>query len=105
LMGQLSSAILEYESIIQRFPEDADAQKALLELESKAKSLGDSASPLPEAAEPGALPGRPALKRRGGRSAIPTDFDDGRDAMHKIFVEAKVIAAAHFEECWVRADY
>ena len=28
-LGQLSSAILEYESILQRFPDDPDVQKAL----------------------------------------------------------------------------
>src|SRR5205823_11839666 len=35
-LGQLSSAILEYESILQRFPDDPDALKALKAIESKA---------------------------------------------------------------------
>ena len=39
LMGQLSSAILEYESILQRHPEEPDVLAALAELESKANSL------------------------------------------------------------------
>ena len=39
-LGQLSSAILEYESILQRFPDDPDVQKALDEIESKASNLG-----------------------------------------------------------------
>ena len=38
-MGQLSSAILEYESILQRYPEDADVLAALGEIESKANEL------------------------------------------------------------------
>src|SRR5436305_5733508 len=38
-MGQLSSAILEYESILQRYPDDAEALAALGEIESKANSL------------------------------------------------------------------
>src|SRR3954467_7277176 len=38
-LGQLSSAILEYESILQRFPDDPDVQKALAEIESKANSF------------------------------------------------------------------
>ena len=38
LMGQLSSAILEYESILQRFPDDSDVQAALKEIESKANT-------------------------------------------------------------------
>src|SRR5437762_13129983 len=36
LMGQLSSAILEYESILQRHPDDVEAQTALNEIESRA---------------------------------------------------------------------
>src|SRR6266850_8490621 len=39
LMGQLSSAILEYESILQKYPDDPDAVAALGEIESKANSL------------------------------------------------------------------
>src|SRR3954466_11074604 len=38
-LGQLSSAILEYESILQRFPDDPDVQKALASIESKANSF------------------------------------------------------------------
>jgi len=43
-MGQLSSAILEYESILQRYPEDADVLAALGEIESKANTLNTQAS-------------------------------------------------------------
>src|SRR5439155_23116757 len=35
-MGQLSSAILEYETILQRFPDDPDVQAALQQIETKA---------------------------------------------------------------------
>jgi tetratricopeptide (TPR) repeat protein len=98
LMGQLSSAILEYESIIQRFPEDPDAQQALEELESKARGL-DSGQGMAEVAQPSK---NAAKSSRKGARAIPTDLDDGRDSMHKLFVEAKVITNAQFEECWVR---
>ena len=41
LMGQLSSAILEYESILQRAPEDPDVLKALGEIESVRESGED----------------------------------------------------------------
>src|SRR5688572_23194330 len=49
LMGQLSSAILEYETILQRYPEDPDVLAALAEIETRANSLtgvsaGDSDS-------------------------------------------------------------
>src|SRR5947199_8309868 len=39
LMGQLSSAILEYERILQRYQQDAEALAALGEIESKAHTL------------------------------------------------------------------
>ena len=103
LMGQLSSAILEYESIIQRFPEDPDAQAALSELENKAKSLGTDTDFTGEAEQPKS-PGRTSFRRKSGARAVPTEFDDGRDAMHKLFVEAKVISAAHFDDCWIKQD-
>src|SRR5438445_4073573 len=38
-LGQLSSAILEYETILQRFPDDPDVQTALKEIESKANNI------------------------------------------------------------------
>src|SRR5947209_4689281 len=38
-LGQLSSAILEYESILQQLPDDPDVQKALAEIEVKASNL------------------------------------------------------------------
>src|SRR4051812_16763256 len=40
-LGQLSSAILEYESILQRYPEDPDARKALADIENKANSFAN----------------------------------------------------------------
>src|ERR1039457_3082719 len=38
-LGQLSSAILEYETILQRHPEDRDAMAAMAQIESKANNL------------------------------------------------------------------
>src|SRR5580704_6337805 len=38
-LGQLSSAILEYETVLQRFPDDPDVQAALKEIETKAINL------------------------------------------------------------------
>src|ERR1044071_4381103 len=40
-MGQYSSAILEYETILQRYPDDPDVQTALKEIESKASNLAE----------------------------------------------------------------
>src|ERR1700756_5752336 len=38
-LGQLSSAILEYETVLQRFPDDLDVQNALKEIETKANNF------------------------------------------------------------------
>src|SRR5215468_3711687 len=38
-LGQLSSAILEYETILQRFPDDPDVRTALKEIEDRATNL------------------------------------------------------------------
>src|SRR5882672_5061157 len=53
-MGQLSSAILEYESILQRYPDDPDVLAALGEIESKANSI--SSEPALGEAEAAAQP-------------------------------------------------
>ena len=99
LMGQLSSAILEYESILQRYPEDAEALAALGEIESKANSLNNAPVEIQEAPKP------PPPSKKKGASRIPTgDIDDGRQSMHKIFVDGKIISNAHFELCWVEPD-
>jgi tetratricopeptide (TPR) repeat protein len=42
-MGQLSSAILEYETVLQRRPNDADVQAALKQIEDKASNVGGAA--------------------------------------------------------------
>src|SRR5437899_2694435 len=102
LMGQLSSAILEYESILQRFPDDADALAALGEIESKANSLNT-----PPAMQEVQEAPKPAAKSKLGGSRLPTAADatdDGRPAMHKIFVEGKLISNANFELCWITPD-
>src|SRR5271155_5443916 len=41
-LGQLSSAILEFETILQRHPEDKDAMAAMAQIESKANNLTKS---------------------------------------------------------------
>src|SRR5271156_2947312 len=44
--GQLSSAILEYETVLQRRPDDGDVRLALKEIEQKAGGM--AVQPLPE---------------------------------------------------------
>src|SRR5258708_7941114 len=102
-MGQLSSAILEYESILQRFPDDPDVLAALGEIESKANSISSQPN-LDEAAV--SAPSAPAkeAKPKKGHPATPSEIDDGRASMKNISVEAKVITATVFDQCWVQPD-
>jgi len=98
-LGQLSSAILEYEGILQQFPDDPDVRAALAEIENKASSLaisgdgGESGGGETMAPEPGGAP-----------PAGPTEVDDGRGAMHKLFVDGKLMANMDFEQLWVTPD-
>lgn len=102
LMGQISSAILEYEGILQRFPDDAETLAALGEIESKAGSLSQAEEAVgPEPGEVHQVAARPA---RGHRKAVAADFDDGRQAMHTVFVEGRLISEAEFDACWVTPD-
>jgi tetratricopeptide (TPR) repeat protein len=104
LMGQISSAILEYEGILQRFPDDAETLAALGEIESKASPLGvdQDLAELVEETDPDPTPAQPRL---AGARPVPTDFDDGRQMLHKIFVEGRVISNAEFETCWITPDF
>lgn len=98
-MGQLSSAILEYESILQRYPEDADVLNALGEIESKANTLNQ-----PSMGET-TMTAKGGGGRKGSNRMVPADADDGRQSMHKLFVEGKIITSAQFDECWVKQDF
>jgi len=102
-MGQLSSAILEYETILQRYPGDTDVQVALQEIERKANNI--AARPmLAETAAIARAPGAgPGVRKKPGKPAA-ADIDDGRKAMVKIFVEGKVITAGDFDLCWNTPD-
>jgi tetratricopeptide (TPR) repeat protein len=103
-LGQLSSAILEYETVLQRFPGDPDVQAALKEIETKANNVAVQ----PTLAEAPAAPKNPSqtarFKKAGSGKVVPVDVDDGRQTMHKIFVESKIISAGDFDLCWSTPD-
>ena len=114
LMGQLSSAILEYESILQKHPEDPDATAALSEIETKARGLNSNASPTgaSDTTESSAPPSKPAPKTRSGNTTHtrrkplnPDDVEDGRKHLYKLFVDSKLVAASDFDACWPAQDY
>jgi tetratricopeptide (TPR) repeat protein len=97
--GQLSSAILEYETVLQRRPDDADVRAALQQIEEKASSsvVQPSVEAMPSAAEP-------AAQRRKVRAAPSEEIDDGRKTMYRIFVDSKLITAGDFDLCWRNVD-
>ena len=100
LMGQLSSAILEYESILQRCPEDSDVVAALSELENKANTLNAQAG----ATETAEVTRHFTKSKSKVVEAKQAEVDDGRQIMSKLFVESKLITQGDFELCWIKAD-
>jgi hypothetical protein len=102
-LGQLSSAILEYETILQLYPDDPDVKAALAEIETEANNFPAQASPteflvLPKTEASG------QSARKAAKKASPAVIDDGRNAMHRVFVESKVITAGDFDLCWPTYD-
>jgi tetratricopeptide (TPR) repeat protein len=102
-MGQLSSAILEYETILQRCPDDPDVQAALQRIESKATNFPTEQA-LVETVVAKPPPTNNTAKFAKPAKAIPTDVEDGRRTMQKIFVDSKIISAGDFDLCWVKPD-
>ncbi len=102
-MGQLSSAILEYETVLQRFPDDPDVQTALKQIESQANNFADH----PALAEPAAIT-KPAEETGKGKKiagkSTAAEVDDGRPVMSKIFVDSKIITSGDFDLCWTKPD-
>ena len=129
-MGQISSAILEYETILQRVPNDAEARAALNKIESQAGTLsmgdghsGDSQTEFKTAAgqtDSKAAPATPAIPSAPSTppapaakapvaphvpKPIPANVEDGKRTMQKLFVDSKVIALTDFEACWPKPDF
>jgi len=99
-LGQLSSAILEYETILQRDADDKEALAAMAEIESKANSLTAMPGPIEEIKKISSG-NTEQFKKLAGKAAANGDVDDGRQMMHKVFVESKVISAGDFQMCWL----
>jgi len=105
-MGQLSSAILEYETVLQRRPDDEDVHTALRTIENKASNAVAQTTVV----EPAALamqqqqPQPESTTKFRKKSQLASDVDDGQKTMRKIFVEGKFISAGDFELCWRKPD-
>ncbi len=102
-LGQLSSAILEYETILQLFPDDPDVQAALIEIENKATNLATQPALADLQTSIKIQPIEHSQKNGNGRH-VPVDVDDGRASMHKIFVDGKIISGGDFDLCWTTPD-
>ena len=96
-MGQFSSAILEYETILQHQPDDPEVQAALKEIESKAQT-GNQPGLTDTAIWKSGETSTNSFRKSGGKST--STVEDGRKQMYKIFVEGRIIAPADFELCW-----
>ncbi len=99
--GQLSSAILEYETVLQRRPDDADVRAALRQIEEKASSA--VVQPANDVVSMASVSESNTTARRKTRAASE-DVDDGRKTMYKIYVESKLITAGDFDLCWRNVD-
>jgi tetratricopeptide (TPR) repeat protein len=95
-LGQLSSAILEYEGILQRYPDDPDVLAALNEIESKAQTFSMS----PTGSETELVYRTPEAAAKAREKLASAEVEDGRSAMYKLFVEGKLISSADFNQLW-----
>ena len=100
-MGQFSSAILEYETILQHQPDDPEVQAALKNIESKANP-GNQPGLTDTAIWKSNTTNTTLIRKPGVQST--TSVEDGRKQMHKIFVDGKIVAPADFDLYWQTPD-
>jgi hypothetical protein len=101
-LGQLSSAILEFETVLQQAPNDADVLAALKSIQDTAGDM--SAQPM-DGFEPAALaPMAETSKKETKAHPSPSEIQDGKDTLRKIFVDSKIISAGDFDLCWRTPD-
>lgn len=98
-LGQISSAILEYETLLHSCPDDVEVQKALEGLESQADGIAEGI----EGVDP-SQGDHTTIFRRHTDLNKPSAVDDGRKSMFKLFVGAKTLAEADFDNCWRTQD-
>ncbi len=97
-LGHVSQAILEYEGIVQEFPDDAEARAALADLERDANPTEDaavSAPPLAEDSKPQPPPaGGPAGASSFSHRARP---EDGDRQLANVLIAEKLVTAQAVE--------
>ena len=100
-LGQLSSAILEYEGILELFPDNEGAKAALDSIESKASASSTSSitdEPITSATEIA------RTQDSKNNSTGDQNVDDGRNVMEKIFTESGTLSSENFQIYWPAAD-
>jgi tetratricopeptide (TPR) repeat protein len=102
LAGQFSSAILEYETVLQYAPNDPEVQAALKEIESKAGTADQPASSDTIIFRKNPEVTTSFIRKPGHKENGP--LDDGRKQMHKIFVDGKHVTAGDFDLFWPTTD-
>jgi tetratricopeptide (TPR) repeat protein len=101
--GQLSSAILEFETVLQQRPNDADVLASLKTIQDTA---GDMAAQPIDGFEPAALAPTPdSAKAENKARPSPQEIQDGQETLRKIYVDGKLITAGDFDLCWRTMDY
>jgi len=94
-LGQVSSAILEYETLLQSCPDDDEIKTVLERLVQQTNSFSN---------EPAEDTGHTAMLRKKGITVSPDKVEDGRNSMFKALVDTKVIAKDDFEAFWQTPD-
>lgn len=95
-LGQVSSAILEYETLLQHAPEDEEIKATLDKLVQQTHSFD---------AEHGQETGHTAMLRKKGITVSPDKVEDGHKSMFKVFVDSKMISKDDFDSLWRVPDF
>jgi tetratricopeptide (TPR) repeat protein len=102
-LGQLSSALLEYETILQRYPDDEEAIAAMAEIQTKADAIEPAGG---ETAKAGDTSHTTRFQRTEAEAPVlgqpqsTASGDEGREMMRKIFVEGRIITQPEFDAHW-----
>lgn len=100
--GQLSSAILEFETVLQHNPNDTEVLTALKSIQDTAADAATQPIDGLEAAEP--APAANGAKAESKARPSPQEIQDGKETMQKLFVDGKIMSAGDFDLCWRAVD-
>lgn len=101
--GKMSSAILEYESVLHSAPDDSDALNALAKIQGDTTQL---TAPLENNHVEAASESTPVVDTKADpQPAKPlAELDDGRSAMFKLLVDGKQMSSSDFDLYWTSSN-